>query len=136
MASAISLLHSSRNLMWMDCTTAGQTVRCHVIFICLVHLRLNCSDRLIIINGTLFGLRDPLTSLQSQFNVDGLYCHRTDCTVSCSLYLPRTSAFGFFGSTDKNKLTTFGLCDLLTSLRLTLNSKTRGKHGLLNNESI
>jgi len=50
LASAISLPPSSRHLMWMDCTTAGQIVRYHALFICPVHLQLDSSDRLIKIN--------------------------------------------------------------------------------------
>jgi hypothetical protein len=86
-STAISLLHSSRHLMWMDCTTAGQTVLYHALFICLVHLRLDSSDRLVRINSPLLGLRYLLTSLQPTSNVDGLYYRRTDCTVSCSICL-------------------------------------------------
>jgi hypothetical protein len=107
LSSGISLPHFSLHLMWMDCITAGQIVLYHALFICLVHLRLDSSDRLMSINWPLFGLADLLTSLQLTSNMDGLQYRRTDCTVSFSRYLPRTFAFGLFGSIDKNKLTTF-----------------------------
>jgi len=87
---------------YFDCTTAGQTVRYHALFISAYGFFGSIDKHKL----NTFGLRDLLTSLQSPSNVDGLYYRRTDCTVSRSLYLPRTFAFGLFGSID-NKLTNF-----------------------------
>jgi hypothetical protein len=134
LASAISLLHSSRHLMWMDCTTAGQTVLYHALFICIAHLRLDSSDRLIT-NWPFFGLRDLLTSLQSTSNVDG--CTTTGQTVRYHVLIifPVHLRLDFSYRLIKINWPLFGLRDLLTSLHLTSNSETWEKDGLLNDST-
>jgi hypothetical protein len=116
---------------YLDCTTAGQTVLYHALFICLVHLLLDSSDRLII-NWPPFGLRDLLNSLQSTSNVDD--CTTTGQTVRYHVLIifPVHLLLDFSYRLIKINWPLFGLRDLLTSLQLTSNTETWEKDGLLN----
>jgi len=102
---------------YLDCTTAGQIIWHHVLFtcfyICVWILRIDWKEKI----EHFWPPRSPYLTpvdIQCVLPQDRLYGIMFSLPAS-------TSAFGFFGSTDKNKWNTFGLRDLLSSLQSTSN---------------